>query len=267
MSSQVRLTRNYVSRLQKIISGLEFIPRNVHRFPFDSMATQSMSKAFALAKAILLLIDRGFPDEAYGLSRSLVECSVGLRYITADPEKLEERTREFVYYDQIEQNYWLDQSRRHLSDPALRQEIESSQLAKELDARHLNPKDAYRHWSTHRAFIWEAMTLDHLLDGTTNTPQQRKQAYAVDYHAPSQYVHCSQRGLNNYFHDPARVYAVSEGRTMVADETAPKALFIVCMYLHLTVCYALFGLNVDRPKKVDKLFSKAIAPFVSSRTE
>jgi len=54
---------------------------------------------------------------------------------------------------------------------------------------------------------------------------------------------------------------------MVADNTAPKALFIVCMHLYLTVCYALFGLNLDRPKKVDKLFSKAIAPFVSSRTE
>jgi hypothetical protein len=54
---------------------------------------------------------------------------------------------------------------------------------------------------------------------------------------------------------------------MVADNTAPKALFIVCMYLHLAVRYALFGLNVDRPKKIDELFSKTIAPFVSSRTE
>ena len=241
---------------------MKFIPRNVQRYPFDSIATESLSKAFALAKAILLLIENGFPDEAYGLSRSLVECSLALRYITAVPDDVENRTRKFVYFDQIEQRYWLEQSRQHLSDPAILQEIESSQLAKELDAKQLNPNDALRHWSSHRAFVWAATTLDHPLDNTTNMPQHRKEAYAVDYHAPSHYVHCSQRGLNNYFHEPGSAYGVSKGRTMVADDTAPKALFIVCRYLHEIVCYALFGLNLDRPQQVNELFSTTLLQLV-----
>lgn len=209
------------------------------------------------------LIESGYSDEAYGLARSLVECSLGLRFITAVPDKVEQRTRDFVYFDQMEQRYWLEQSRQHLSDPVLVQEIEASRLAKELDSKQLNPKDALRHWSSRRAFVWEATTLDHPLDSTTNMPHHRKAGYAVDHHAPSQYVHCSQRGLNNYFHEPGTIYAVSNGRTMVVDDTAPKALFIICRYLHETVCYALFGLNLDRPKIVDTLFSKVLSEFVA----
>src|SRR5229473_6200437 len=128
MPSQVRLVRNYVAKLEKVVSDVELFPRDANRVAFDSMALQTISKGFGLGRAALLLIDEGFPDEAYGLSRSLVECAVGLRYITADPAKQEERTKEFIYYDQTERNYWLDQARQHLSDPALRQEIESSQI-------------------------------------------------------------------------------------------------------------------------------------------
>jgi Family of unknown function (DUF5677) len=180
-----RCPRNYASKLERIVSGLELFPRNANKVAFDSMVLQAISKAFALARAALLLFDRGFPDEAYGLSRSLVECSVGLRYITAEPDDQERRTREFIRFDETEQNYWLDQARQHLSDPVRLQEIEFSHLAQELDAKHLDPKDAFRHWSSHRAFIWDVMRQPHPLDPPNITPQQSKMAFAVDYHAPS----------------------------------------------------------------------------------
>jgi Family of unknown function (DUF5677) len=262
-SQHVRSVRNYVSKLEKIVSGAEIYPRNANRVAFDSMALQTISKGFALARAVLLLIEKGFPDEAYGLSRSLVELCAGLRYITAIPDKQEERTKEFVYFDETEQNYWLGQVRAHISDPALLQEIESSQLAKELDAKKLDPKDAFRHWSSYeRGFIPQVMKLDHPLDGTTNPLRQRNMAYAADYHGTSAYVHCSQRGLNNYFHDPAWVYGVDKRRSTRVDDTAPKAMFIVCEYLHSIMCYAFFGLNLDRPLEIGKLFGKVIVQFV-----
>jgi hypothetical protein len=116
MPSQVSLVRAYVAKLEKIVFALEFFPRDANKVLIDSMALQTISKSFALTRAALLLIERGFPDEAYGLSRSLVECNVGLRYITADPDQQEVRTKDFMYFDQTEQNYWLDQARQHLSD-------------------------------------------------------------------------------------------------------------------------------------------------------
>jgi hypothetical protein len=263
---QVRSVRNYVSTLEKIVSRAAIYPRDANKVAFDSMALQSISKGFALARSVLLLIEKGFPDEAYGLSRSLVELCAGLRYITVDPDpnEKEKRTREFIYYDETEQNYWLIQSRLYLSDPVLLHEIESSQLAKDLDAKKLDPKAAYRHWSRYdRGFIPQVMKLDHPLDGATNPLRQRNMAYASDYHGTSAYVHCSQRGLNNYFHDPAWTYRVDKRRSTRVDDTAQKALFIVCEYLHQILCYAFFGLNVDRPQVISRLFAKVIAQFVT----
>ena len=46
------------------------------------------------------------------------------------------------------------------------------------------------------------------------------------------------------------------------DDTAPKALHIVCQYLYLIVCYAFVGLNLDRPPKMGKLFAKVVVQFV-----
>jgi hypothetical protein len=45
---------------------------------FDWVAAECLSKAFALSRAALLLIESGFPDEGYATSRSLVEYSVNL---------------------------------------------------------------------------------------------------------------------------------------------------------------------------------------------
>jgi hypothetical protein len=258
-SAQVRLVRNYVAKLEKLVSGMGLFARDPKTAAFDSMALQCISKAFALVRASLLLIEKKFPDEAYGLARSLVECAVGLRYITADPLFQEARTKEFIFYDETERNYWLAQARLFITDPVTRQRIESSRLAQELDAKKLEPKDAFRHWSSHRAFIWEAMTGAHPLDGPTNTLKHRKAAFAVDYHAPSQYVHCSQPGLDNHFHNPAWVYAVNCRRGEMVDNTAPKTLYILCQYLHETLCYAFLGLSVDRPPQVNKLFAKVMA--------
>ena len=77
VSAQIRLARNYVAKLEKVVSGMELFARNPKAAAFDSMALQCISKAFALVRASLLLIEKGFPDEAYGLARSLVECAVG----------------------------------------------------------------------------------------------------------------------------------------------------------------------------------------------
>jgi hypothetical protein len=89
LAKHVRSVRNYVSKVEKIVSKTEIYPRDANKLAFDSMALQTLSKGFALARAVLLLIENDSPDEAYGLSRSLVECSVGLRYITATTEKQE----------------------------------------------------------------------------------------------------------------------------------------------------------------------------------
>lgn len=250
---------NYLSQTESVISSLKIFPRNIETSAFDSIALEFISKGFALAKAITLLIENGFPDEAYGLSRSLVECSAALRYLTSEPDRKDKRALEFISFSETEQRYWLEQARQHLSDPKMLKEIEDYAAKQQLDTRRPKPLAALGHWSDFgSSFVWKVVQINHPLDGPTFSLDHRKIAWAVDYHGTSQYVHCSDRGIMNYFHDPARIY-MGPQHGNVRDNTLPKALFIACVYLHEILCYSLFGLNTDRPTELNELFSMVIA--------
>ena len=60
-------------RIASEINRLGIYPRNPWMYPFDLVGLATVSKAIALSKACLKLVRSGFPDEAYGLSRSIVE--------------------------------------------------------------------------------------------------------------------------------------------------------------------------------------------------
>jgi len=137
-------------------------------------------------------------------------------------------------FSEAEQRYWLEQARLHLSDPEMLKEAENYATQQKLEVRQPSPLAALGHWSSlGSGFVWKVVQLSHPLDGSTYSVNQRKVGYAVDYHATSQYVHCSERSLINYFHNPARIYAVAT-RSDTLENTVPKALFIVCIYVNLS---------------------------------
>jgi len=62
----------------------------------DKVVLAHVSKSLNLAKAVMALIDSGFPDEAFGLSRTMLEIALNLRFITN--RYSEERAKRFVHY-------------------------------------------------------------------------------------------------------------------------------------------------------------------------
>jgi hypothetical protein len=89
---EIKKVRTYIKIAEAEINKLRIIPRLAYRYPFDSVALATLSKAFALSKACLKLLTSRLQDEAYGLSRTLVECATNLRYLTADPALQNQRT-------------------------------------------------------------------------------------------------------------------------------------------------------------------------------
>jgi hypothetical protein len=62
--------------------------------------------------------------------------------------------------------------------------------------------------------------------------------------------------IDNYAVEEATPFQVSTSTGL--HETSQSTLFIVFLYLHSTIAYALFGMNMDRPPKVDQLFQKTL---------
>ena len=62
----------------------------------DKVALALLSKAVRVGQSIICLVESGFPEEAFGLSRTLVEIALNLRFIAN--KSSEARATRYVHY-------------------------------------------------------------------------------------------------------------------------------------------------------------------------
>jgi hypothetical protein len=246
---ELRKIRVYVNSAEREINKLQIVPRAAHKFPFDSVGLATLSKAFALAKACLKLLASDYPDEAYSLSRSLVECATNLRYLTSDFSGQDKRTRDFVKFALPDKAFWYHHALESAKTPKEKAELRA--YAKQMGISD-NPKLARQHWSGQSSgFVWRTTLLDHPIDGPA-TVDFRKKAHAVDYYQTSAFVHCSLPAIDNYFTEGGVPFRVSTASGH--HETHQSTLFTVLVYIHHAIGYVLYGTNTDRPARLDSLF-------------
>jgi hypothetical protein len=235
------------------VSTLEIVPRAAHKFPFDIVGLATLSKAFAIAEACLKLLASDCPDEAYGLSRSLVEIATNLRYLTADPSQRDKRTHDFVKFAVADKAFWYHHALEAAKSPKEKAKLRA--YAKQMGVAD-NPKLARQHWSGQGGgFVWSTTLLDHALDGAA-TVDHRKKAYAVDYYLTSAFVHCSLLAIDNYFIEDGVPFHLSTSSGH--HETYQSTLFVILIHIHEAMGYVLYGLNTDRPARLDSLFQRTL---------
>ncbi len=204
-AAEAKKIRAYVKKAEVEIAKLCIIPRLAYRYPFDIVGLATLSKVFALSNACLTLLASGWPDEAYGLARSIVECAANLRYLTAEPADQAKRAHDFVKFAMADKSFWY----HHALDSA-KTENERNELrayAKQVGVL-ADVKSARRHWSgIDGSFVWKVTQLDHPLDGAM-TVQHRIKTYAVDYYQTSAWVHCSVPAIDCYLF--ARIDGVTD---------------------------------------------------------
>lgn len=254
ISGEIERVRAYVSCAEQQVNALRIYPRTLPRYPFDTIALEFVSKAFALSKACLILLSSSLPDEAFGLSRSLVECAVNLRYLTREPSELNRRTDEFITYLKADKAYWMYYALQDAS--SAEKESKIREHGKELGVDP-DPKLVRGHWSGSRSFVWETATQDHPLDSPGTSDWFRKSMYAINYHHTSSFVHCSQPALDNYYPNEGMPFCVSVSSGNVYRR-GPSTLFVLLCSLHEVIAYALFGMNADRPEPLKNLFSETL---------
>jgi len=242
----------YIRSAEVEVNRLQISPRVARRYPFDIVGLATLSKVFALSKACLHLVSSNLPDEAFGLSRSIVECATNLRYLTADKTLQDKRTRDFVKYALADKAFWAHYALEQFVGRQEEQEIR--EYAKQ-EGIVPDTKPARRHWSGETGFIWSIMNIDHPLDGPV-TPQHKKVSYAADYFHGSEFVHCSSPAIDSYFVDDKIPFLVSSSNGL--HETTQSTLFVILIYLHSSIGYVLHGMNSDRPNTLNLLFQRTL---------
>lgn len=253
--AEITKIENYISRVIAAIESLCFYPRSMQRYPFDTIASSMMSKSIAIARSSITLLEGELADEAYGLSRSIVECALILRYITSDPDLQASRSADFVLFSVEYKNLWLYHARNQFAGTPEADEIERYAKQWRLTG---DPIRAKKHWSKLRSFTWDAQSLAHPLDAPAFDISFKEKQYAVDYFQTCQWVHCSQPALDNYVPDEGRPFRFTKSSDDFGNP-GHSVLYILLNYCHSVMCYALFGLGVARPKDVDVAFSETLA--------
>jgi Family of unknown function (DUF5677) len=251
-AAEIRKVQTYVNFAKSEIRRMRICPRVANRFPFDILGLATLSKVFALSNASLTLLRASLPDEAFGLSRSIVECATDLRYLTADPTLQDRRSRDFGNYALADKSFWA-----HYALEQFKGKKEEKEIREYAKQQGIVPdtKPARRHWSGLTGFIWDVMNIDHPLDGPV-TAQHKKVSYAADYFQTSSYVHCSLPAIDNYCPEESTPFEVS-GSSLLR-ETCQSTLFITLIYVHSSIAYVLFGMGLDRPAKFNSLFQSTL---------
>lgn len=266
---EVDRVRSYTQELTGEISKMGIWPRCFEKYPFDQIGLALVSKAFSICNALLVLLDAGFAEEAFGLSRSLVDCALTLRFLTQDRDQLLKRTLDYAQFEVLDKQFWMHYLLRYEAGQPAEQKIR--EFAKQYDLED-DPTGASAHWSGKRnGFAWKVNLENHPLDLVSITEADaakaelaKKAAYAVDYHAPSSFAHCYSPVVNNFLPPEGVAFNVKESSGEY-EKPSQTVLFTLVSYLFDCVAYALFGLNEARSQRMNDLHSEALASLLPYR--
>lgn len=251
---EIAKLRKYLDEAEALLAKAGIYGRKPLFNKFDVIAMALVSKAFSVARACLLLLDNGFEDEAYGMSRSVVECAWILRYMTQTPAEIESRTWKYFNYVILDKQFWMYHAMMNAKDEETKSDIRAH--AEELGL-HDDPTEVVGHWSGKNGFGWIVNQMEHPLDGPNTNEAIKSAEYAVDYHQTSAFVHCYEPAIENFVPQEKTPFKVKRADGD-GGQPGQSVLYILLRYIHASIAYLFFGLGLERPQTLNELFSRVL---------
>lgn len=236
-------TITLVDDREKNVDALWIFTRRLDLYPFDTVAGEMLSKAFAISRAAIILIQSDYPDEAFGLCRTLYECCINLRNITRNDGKRDDLSRKFLEFGVASKAFWFDLLDKSSLTDEQRQDINRYKSENLIPD---DPKIMFPHWSRVSRFIEMVSKEPHPCDVEDSNETLRDKQRAIAYTDTSCYVHGTQPGLNTHSYDwkePIKIRHPYNPST----NTAQKACILIQVYLPEVIKYCLYGMQVESP--------------------
>jgi len=206
-----------------------------------TVALALYSKCITVAEATLLLVDADFGDEAFGMTRTLLDIFFTLRYITN--QDTDNRARMFWRFLAKDIEGWgiaIKQFWPH-----------NVQHARSIPAHVLSAAATYKsphRWSG-RPIVDMALEPDTVeIDPATGRPLVYDFAYRVIYRWTSHYVHPTIAALENHIVQAGRdVFAVRTGNL---KDMRPLATYNVGCYVAHTMVYFYRCMGDPQPARL-----------------
>ena len=200
-TKDVEHVRKFVAYAKSSVNDAWYYPPlNAYRY---MVALALYSKCITVAEATIALIDAGFGDEAFGMTRTLVDIFITLRYIAN--QDTEERARHYYQFFAKDKEVWNEVIKTYWPQNACPLDARMKRLA----ARYTSP----HRWSGKpvKDMAMEPDTVQ--VDPATGKPAIHDSAYRVIYRWTSHYVHPTIVALDNHLvqagHDNFTVHSAS----------------------------------------------------------
>lgn len=233
---EIEHVRRFVAYAKRRVNEARYYPPlNAYRY---TVALALYSKCLIVAEATMALLDAGFSDEAFGLTRTLVDIYITLRYIAN--QDTEERAR--LYYKFIAKDIhgWSDIAKEYWP-----------QLLRAPDRRIIEEASRYpnpHRWSGKSARDMALEPDMYEADPKTGKPMVHTFPYRVIYRWTSHFVHPTIVALKNHVVQPGNDNFVVRG--MDVEDQAHIAVFNVAAYVGMTMISFYRVMGDPQPDRV-----------------
>jgi Family of unknown function (DUF5677) len=230
-----------IKRLEKFINDWRMVPATGDRRNLVFLAL--WSKALTVGRAICVLVKEGFPAEAFGLSRSLIDIFFSVRYMSN--RDTEARQKRFVQYLARVQKEWMTLNDKYFPGRSLKLSASDRDLLK------LAAKYPSRHqWIPERGQAkFMAGELDTTETNETGQPLTVELDYDVFYFWTSHYVHVTIHALPAHAARKGDAFSV-RGDSSKEERLGQIALFNVLGYLAKISIQACRGIREEQPEQI-----------------
>jgi Family of unknown function (DUF5677) len=236
---------NQITKLENDLNGLKIIPAtSSYR---TSVLLAMLSKSLTVSRATCSLVNEGFPSEAFGLSRTLIDIYFSARFISN--QDIEKRAKRFVDYGARVRREWQIIMRKYFPNTPP-EEIT-------LDEEVLQMADTFKNrgnWTglpgQTKAMALEADPIEMDPEGL---PYKSEFDYDVTYFWTSQYVHSTVIAVKDHACTPGTPFKVRAGN-WASKRRGDRALFNVTVYTSKTFVCAFRAMNEGQPNSVHEMF-------------
>jgi hypothetical protein len=233
-----------ITQLEKHLNGLKMIPAtSSYR---TSVLLALLSKSLTVSRATCALITAGFPSEAFGLSRTLIDIYFAVRHIGL--KDTEQRAKTYVDYNARVRKEWQILATKYLPNIPLEDIALDDEVLRTAELFKGRGNWTGLHGHT-KAMALEEDLVEKNLQGLPTTGEFD---YDVNYFWTSHFVHCSVVGIQGHACIPGTPFTV-RARDWAEKRRGTRALANISIYVCLAFVCAFRAIHEDQPKALLEL--------------
>lgn len=234
--------QRYVRRVRALLDSRGYYPRE--RAHTDLVLLALFSKSIRVAEAICALVKREFHEEAFGLTRTLLDSLITIRFIAnKDTDQRAERFFNFLSVDTIG---WIKVIQTHYPGNLLPPMPDLPKVAT-MAATYTEPHKWAGKGMTARKMALEPSTWEVDDKGKPLTLQF---LYEAVFHWSSHFVHPTIAGLESHVVKPGKEqFKVHAQANALRHKFGELALFNVVSMLGQVVVHFFHGMNEAPPER------------------